>query len=294
MEVKIPKIRELKALLSMLDEPDDDLFINICSGIEQYGIEAVHYLEDFADDFLNPLVKERAENIIRNIRLNKAIIDIKDWKLSEKHDILQAWIVIEQLLFPDYDYDIVKEKFEHILREIWLSLQINSDPIQKIKNINYNLYNVLNFKVTGGIVFDNSFILNRIMESYTGNYVTSSMLYLVLTQKLNYPVFGQMIRNSFVLSWINTKNNEDYIPYLDEKRVLFYISPFINGEIFDDNQINEFLKINNISINPSFFKPINNIDVIAFYIKHLINAVNEKKMDVTANELKSVLMIIEK
>lgn len=289
MEVKAINIKELKALLSMLDEPNAELFENISAGIIQYGLGAVPYIEDIADDFLNPLIKSRAENIIRDIRLNNAIENIKEWKLSEKQDILKAWIIIEQLLFPDYDYSIVNKIIENITRDIWLLQKESLNPIQKIHNINFALYNVFKFNIKEEIEFDERFILSKIIEVFKFNYVSATMIYLSIAQKLNFPVFGQMIHNSFILAWINLKKYENFISYLDDKRVLFYISPIMKGEVFDEYQINKYLKKNNIQTSKEFFKPLDNIGVIEFYIQNLHKALADKKMFIPANEMKLIL-----
>jgi len=293
MEVKNVNIRELKALLRMLDEPDAELFDNISSSIEQYGMDALPYLEKLADDFLDPLIKERSENIISKIRLNKLSQDLNKWKSSEKKDILEAWMMIESFLFPDYNYEVVNDKINKLTREIWYkSPHHGLNPVQKIQEINFFLFMLYNFKVKENKDFDDNFILNKIIENFSGNYVSTVMLYLVLSQKLGYPVSGYIVLESFFLAWINIEDNENFISCIEPQKVLFYISPYLKGEIFDDSQICDYLKKNNIIYKPEFCKAVSNIDVICFYLKHISDVLFNKNMFVKSLGIKKLLDVL--
>jgi len=116
------------------------------------------------------------------------------------------------------------------------------------------------------------------------------MLYLAIAQKLNYPVFGQFIEDSFLLSWVNVKNNENFISFFEEGKILFYITPFMKGSVFNEEQMNYYLTKNNIKPKPYFFKPFTNTDVISYYIKELNKVLKKRNFLIDLNNLLNAII----
>jgi len=55
------KNKELKALISLLDEPDGDVYEQIRGKIHAYGIDAIPVLESAWEGSFDPLLQERIE-----------------------------------------------------------------------------------------------------------------------------------------------------------------------------------------------------------------------------------------
>ncbi|HRS53800.1 MAG TPA: transglutaminase family protein [Bacteroidales bacterium] len=291
MEGDINVKKELFALIRMLDEPEQDLFDSIRSNIESYGVLALPYLEDIAANFLNDVqIRNRAESIIQKIRFNETYYKLNKWKKENKQNIIDAWIIVEELIFPDIEYNVAIEKFNEISNEIWLKENLHLNPLKKIELINEILFDFYSFKVSQKITFDDNFLLIKLLQTFSCNYITITMLYLAIAQKLNYPVFGQFIEDSFLLSWVNVKNNENFISFFEEGKILFYITPFMKGSVFNEEQMNYYLTKNNIKPKPYFFKPFTNTDVISYYIKELNKVLKKRNFLIDLNNLLNAII----
>jgi regulator of sirC expression with transglutaminase-like and TPR domain len=89
------------------------------------------------------------------------------------------------------------------------------------------------------------------------------MLYLIIAQKLNIPVYGVNLPQHFILAY----TTEMVKPIPDENDVLFYINPFNKGAIFTRREIELFIRQLKVKPVESFFAPCTNINII----KRLIN-----------------------
>lgn len=79
--------------------------------------------------------------------------------------------------------------------------------------------------------------LNNVLDAFKGNHFSIGLLYLVLCQQLDLPVYGVRLNTHFIL--VRTK---DYITDFEDtennkEEVLFYINPYNKGLAFSDREI---------------------------------------------------------
>ena len=78
---------EIKALISLLDDPDELIFDQIRLKIQSLGEEIIPVLEDaWEHEAYGILFQSRVENIIHNIQFDNVKADLGAWAATEEKD----------------------------------------------------------------------------------------------------------------------------------------------------------------------------------------------------------------
>lgn len=261
-------IKEISALVKLLDDPDQEIYQHVEERLLEYGNEVIHYLENAWENSLDTLLQERIENIVHKIQFTNVKEDLNLWYQSGAFDLLQGALVINRYQYPDLDDEKIKLQIEEIKREIWLGLQYEMSSIEKIKLINHIFYNIYGFSGNTKNHHDpqNSYI-NQVLESKKGNQISLAIIYSTLAQKLDIPVYGVNLPQHFILGYIDESKREEH-----EFGVLFYINAFNKGAIFGKHDVDQFLRQLNLDPLPGYYAPCSNVEIIRRVIRNLISA----------------------
>ncbi|MCK4747013.1 MAG: hypothetical protein KAT15_08260, partial [Bacteroidales bacterium] len=140
-----PERRELEALMSLLEDPDLQVFDTVSDRLIEFGEEAVIPLEKRWEITLRPELQERIENVIRKIHFNRLARDMNGWRSAGGNDLLHGAYLVARFQYPDLGYDLLNEKIEKIRKDIWLELNNELTALEKVKVINYFLYDIHRF-----------------------------------------------------------------------------------------------------------------------------------------------------
>ncbi len=253
---------ELDALISMIDEPSKSIFNQIRDKILFHGTDALPHLEDTWDTCFNDLIQERVKEIIHKIQMDNLIDEFKTWKNKYPYDLLQGFCLATKYHYPDIDISKIRENVEKIRRDIWLELNNNLTALEKIKVINHILFDI--YGLSGNktnIDAPQNLFINNLLESKKGNHVSIGILYIILSQQLNIPIYGVDLPQHFILAYANEAHEGKHIE-VDENEVLFYINPFNKGAVFTKREIEVFVKHLRIDPKPGFYNPCDNITII--------------------------------
>ena len=281
---------EISALVKLLDDPDQEIFQQVESRLLEYGNAVVHFLETEWEKSLDTLLQERIENIVHKIQFNDVKEDLNLWYHSGAFDLLQGALVLNRYQYPDLDEQKIINQIEDIKREIWISLQYEMSSVEKIKLINHVLYNIYGFKGNTKNHHDpqNSYI-NQVLETKRGNQISLAIIYAVIAQKLDIPVYGVNLPQHFILGYIDeNKREEDH----QEVSVLFYINAFNKGAIFGKNDVDQFLRQLNLQPMPGFYVPCSNVEIIRRVIRNLISSYENLGSAEKVAELKELQEIL--
>ncbi|ETZ19617.1 MULTISPECIES: transglutaminase-like domain-containing protein [Pedobacter] len=281
-------IKEITALVKLLDDPDQEIYQHVEGRLLEYGNEVIDYLENAWEHSLDSLLQQRIENIVHKIQFSNVKEDLNLWYQSGAFDLLQGALVINRYQYPDLDEDKVILQIEEIKREIWLGLQYEMSSIEKIKLINHIFYNIYGFSGNTKNHHDpqNSYI-NQVLESKKGNQISLAIIYSTLAQKLDIPVYGVNLPQHFILGYIDESKREE-----QEFGVLFYINAFNKGAIFGKHDVDQFLRQLNLDPLPGFYAPCSNVEIIRRVIRNLISAYENLGSKEKVEELKELQDIL--
>ena len=187
--IKVDEIKELDALVSLIDEPNEDMFSQIRNKVLAYGNQAIPVLEEAWVNTLGDSDSVRIESLIEDIRINAMISDYSYWKDEQDPKIIDGYLILMKYINPKIDGDEFGLYFEKIFKEIWLELNDNLTALEKIKVINHVLYSVNKVNTISKLpAKSDGFSLNNLTEKQNGNAYLLGTFYISIAQKLNIPV----------------------------------------------------------------------------------------------------------
>jgi regulator of sirC expression with transglutaminase-like and TPR domain len=266
-----PDDKSLRAMILLLEDPDDFVFTEIRSRLLTLGNEVIPALENIWESTFNNTLQTRIEDIIQKIQFNSICEELKLWATTGGIDLLQGTLLIARYQYPDMDEEAIRNQIEMIRKDVWLELNPNLTAFEKVRVINHILFDVYNF--TGNTsnyhAPQNSYI-NNVLESHRGNPLLLSILYSCVAQGLNIPIYGVNLPEHFILAYRDEfiiRESEE-----EEEPILFYINPFSKGAVFSRREIDTFLKQLKLEPNRIFYESCSNIEIIKRQLRNLITA----------------------
>lgn len=284
------EINELNALVSLMDEPNDNMFSKIRNKVMSFGKLAIPVLEEawvntFADDN-----SKRIENLIDEIRQKEFVLDFNIWAGDSSRNIIEGFNILSNYLDTDFKKDHYTALFEKLVRVIWLEINDSLTALEKIKVVNHVIYSVYKFNGhIGSNIKSDTYLLTKVLDYKMGNPLSMGILYIAIAQKLNIPVFGVNLPGHFVLAYMDDFNDIRLPNEYSESDVLFYINPVNKGAIFTRNEINHFIVQMKITVEPKFFLPCTNQVVIKRMISELIISFEKENNHSKTISLKALL-----
>lgn len=284
------KDNELNALIHLLEDPDDEIFTTIRERILSMGEEVIPALENVWENTFNNILQTRIEDIIQTIQFNNVLEELKLWADTGGVDLLTGTMLISKYQYPDLDEEHVRKQIELIRRDVWLELNSNLTAYEKVRVINHILFDVYNFtgNTTNYHAPQNSYI-NNVIESKRGNPLLLSILYSIIAQGLNIPIYGVNLPEHFILAY----RDEFSIQQEDEEEpILFYINPFSRGAVFSRREIDTFLKQLKLEQNRIFYESCSNVDIVCRQLRNLIVSYEKLGYPNKVDDLKKLLGIL--
>ena len=283
------KNRELTALIKLLDEPDENAFGFIRDKIYSFGGHAIPDLESAWENAFEGLVQERIETIIKKIQQDILHSDFAEWVRVESSDLLKGYLLVSKTRYPDLDPMKIIPRFEQFRLDAWLEMNDNLTALENIKVMNHIIFEVNQFDSnrTNPHAPENYYV-NTFLETRKGSPLTLAILYIILAQKLNLPVYGVNLPQHFILAY----TTERVMPIPDENDVLFYINPFNRGAVFTRREIDLFIQQLKVKPEETFFAPCTNVDIIRRLIQNLKNIYTNSGNAELSAELDTLLDIL--
>ncbi len=273
--------KEIKALVSLLDDTDEQIIIHVEEKISSLGSEIIPFLEEEWENNFNPEVQRRIEELIHMLQYEDLVQKLTFWLESGAVDLLEGMWLIATYQYPDLEYESLKANIEQIYYETWLEFKTGLHPYDQIKRINSILYGKLKFTSnTRNFHAPGNSMLNVAIESRKGNPVTLSVIYMLVAQKLKLPVYGVNLPNLFILTY---KSNN----------IQFYINPFNRGLIFSKTDIDNYLMHLNLKPKDMFYQPCNNVEILKRVLRNLVISFEKLGDSVKENEVKKLLKLFE-
>ena len=275
------------ALINLIDDPDESIYEHIHDRLLTYGPEAIPYLENsWEDQDFGLLFQSRIESLIHEIQFEETKRKLKSWINSSEKDLLSGAIVVAKYQYPGLDEVQLRNQIDAIQKNIWLEINNKQTALEKVRIINKVFFGMHHFQGNAKTFHSplNSYI-NTVIETKKGNPLSLSLLYSILAQNLNIPIYGVNLPNHFILAYMDEFAVNQFLPDTNDFGVLFYINPFSKGSIFDAEEIKEFLDGINQPHSRDYFEPCSNTAIIKRMLTNLIASFQEVGNSEKVNEL---------
>ncbi len=283
-------LKEVIALITLLDDPDEAVYSEVRNRFIILGPPAIPHLETAWENSFEALMQKRIEIIIHSIQFEALQKALKDWMHNDSEDLLKGILLLARYQYPDLDEAKIHKQIAQIKQDVWLELHDDLTALEKVKIVNHILFEVHQFggNITNYHAPQNSFI-NNVLESKKGNPLMLSVIYAIICKELQIPVYGINLPQHFVLAYVN-----DYANLIDvnnktlSNNILFYINPFSKGLIFSQKDIDQFLKQLNLDPDNKYYLPCSNIEIVKRCINNLVFSYEKLGYMEKLEELKSL------
>ncbi len=252
-------IPEVKALISLLDDPNYEAFEQVSNRFFTIGMGAVTFLEEAWEDSLDENVQHRIEELIHQIQYHEIYKQLSTWAGSKEPDLLEGFLIATRYRFFDLTKEKILPQIANICTQTWIELNDDLTPIEQVRVLNHIFFDVMQFT---GVVGENptteDYFLNNLLDSKRGNPTSLGILYLLIAQRLEIPLMGVDLPRHFILAYTDSVLETGG----SEQQVKFYINPFARGIIFTEREIGLYL--HQIGVEPlmDFYTPCSNKAVL--------------------------------
>jgi len=284
---------DITSLIQLLDDPDELVYSHVKTQILLIGEVVIPNLEEaWESNLFGVLFQNRIEELIHDIQFDAVAKSLKQWAEAEGASLLDGVMIINRYQYPDFDQDKLLKTLEQIQQDIWLELNTNLTAFEQVKVINHILFQIYGFS---GNTMDyhspkNSF-LSEVLESKKGNPLSLSLIYSIISQNLDLPIYGVNLPHHFILAYLDRfslyKTNDIF-----KTDVLFYVNPFSKGTVFSKKEIEYFLEQLKLEPQEEFFKPATNISIIRRALSNLENSYTKLGNEDRVKEIKHLIALL--
>ena len=278
------KREEIQALLQLLDDPNVEVNQTVSTRILEQGPTILPDLEAAWEGSMDPMHQDRIINLIQEIQTQYNHNQLQKWVRTEQNDLMKGVFLISRYQYPDLEMKELEISLDRIKKDVWLELNNNLTALEKVRILNHIIYDVHGFtKNTKNFYSPQNSFINQVLETGKGNPISLALVYSIIAQGLNLPIFGVNLPKNFILAYKDVLVPED---------ILFYINPYNRGAVLGRREIEYFLKQQKIEPQESHFRPCSNLDILVRVLQNLINAYHKSGYREKANLFEGILKLI--
>lgn len=266
---------ELKAMMSLLDDPDEAVRKAVLKKLLEIPASEVGRLERVVNELEDLPTKAKVLDLIHRIQFQVVYHGLKDWAEAGANDLLEGIIWVARYRYPHLTRDEILIEIENIRTDVWMLLDESATALDQVRAINHVFYEKYGYRGDDQNYHlpENSY-LNEVIRQRKGNPISLATLYLLVAQRLGLPIFGVNLPKHFVLVFVEDAGiYKNLAP--QQRPVLFYINAFNKGAIFTKQDVEQFLMLLKLPVKGEFFLPCTNEEIIIRYINNLISYFND-------------------
>jgi regulator of sirC expression with transglutaminase-like and TPR domain len=277
------KNTEIKALISLLDDDDQEIQSHVNEKIRTLGGKVLPFLEmEWAKGGLhNPQQQKKLEELIHDLQFQNVADRLAVWKEGGALDLLQGLWAIVTYQYPEHSLEKLRAEIEQIFYEVWIEFQNGMHPTDQVRVLNSVFFDKLKFGPnTKNFHSIQNSLINNVLESKKGNPPSLCCIYMLVAQKLGLPIYGVNLPSLFVLTYKNENTQ-------------FYINVFNRGIIFYKSDIDNYIAQLNLKPDQIFYNPCSNVDIIRRVLRNIAMSFEKTSNTEKLKEIESLLKIIE-
>ncbi len=271
---------EINALVSLLEDTDEEVSYLVEKQIRHLGDEAIPFLEDHWERHsLNPSLQKRLEDLIHELQYDNFSEGLVDWKRNRQDDLLEGVWLVAKYQYPDLEFDSLKMEVNQIYFDAWLKLRDEIHPKDAVNVLNNLFFEKYKFSAnTKNFHSPANSLINQVIETKRGNPISLCVIYLLVAQRLGLPIFGVNLPSLFILTY-------------KSPQIQFYINVFNKGLVFERKDIDSYLKQMKMDEQEMFYQPCSNLEIIR---RSLLNLMVSFKKNSETEKVKEIKYIYDK
>jgi regulator of sirC expression with transglutaminase-like and TPR domain len=268
--------KEIKALISLLEDEDEGIANHIEEKIVSLGEPMIPFLEAEWESTINPEVQKKIEELIHKLQYDGLMNKLVAWKKSGAENLIEGMWLVNSYQYPDASLENINKALEQIYYEAWLHIRPDMHPYDQIKALNHTLFKTYKFAAnTKNFHSPANSMLHLALETKRGNPLTLCVIYLTIAQKLGLPIYGVNLPNLFVLTY-------------KHEHFQFYINVYNKGLMLSKADIDNYILQLNLNPVDIFYEPCSNLDIVKRALRNLalsFEKLNEAEKALEVNKL---------
>lgn len=279
------------ALISLLDDPSDEIFSTVEGELLKEEVDIVPDLEKAWESTYDSTYQRRLENLIHTLQFKDVKGRLRQWLVAPEDLLYGAWLVA-RYQYPGLRYEELDLKINQLRKDVWLELNDHLTALEKVRVINHILFDVHGFgrNTTNFMAAQNSLICD-VLDTRKGNPISLSVIYSVVAQRLGLPVYGVNLPKNFILAYLDEGGDLVSGNKGEEISILFYLNPINKGAVLGRKEIEFFVKQQKLEPNPSYYLPCSNKDIVQRMLNNLVFAFESSNQPEKVEEIRELLSL---
>jgi hypothetical protein len=285
----------LKALIALLDDPDELVFESVERELLKESHTIIPALEEKWELSYDETSQERIENLIQDLQFKKTKSHLMHWIQSEEHDLLEGYLALDRIQYPDVNHEGIRLKISKIKNEVWLELNDSLTLLEKTTVLNHFLFNIHGFSINHqNLKSPQNCYLNQLVDTKKGNPVSLSILYTILARQLGLPVFFTDFPKNPLVAVVDGELARKVHGKNTKSDVLFYINPSNKGSIASRKEVKYHLKKNNFTPEQAYAEPRPDILFLRRLLESMIESFKSLGFTEKVSKAKELLILFDR
>ncbi|MFP4041167.1 MAG: transglutaminase family protein [Bacteroidales bacterium] len=285
------KYNDIQALLKLVDDPDETIYQIVHKKLIRQGSRIIPVLEKSWEQTFDSKMQDRLEFIIQEIQQNSTKYQLENWFNKEKDDLFKGAFLIAKHQYPNLSFEYYDKLLNEIERDIWLEINENLTALEKVRIINYVFFQVYQFTSnTSNFYAPQNNYINHVLDTRKGNPITLGILYSIIAQRVDIPIYGVNLPKNFIVAYKNEYAQSDDTNH----QILFYVNPYNKGDILSKKEIEHFIKQQKLKPQKLYYVPCSNVQILKRLINNLILAYDKLGYPDKIEEFSKLYRILSK
>jgi hypothetical protein len=281
----LPKNEEIKALFSLIDDPDEEVYSTIANRLLDYGTPIIPDLEHLWENTLDESTLERIERMIYTLRFKDIQQAFIDWGNAPAPSLFEGALLLVKYQFPELALDPLRHQLEKIRRNIWLELNNYLTPLEQanvIRNILFSYYQIKGVEVN----YDNpeDFLVSSPLQSKPGNAFANALIYAEICQQLEIHAEWINIPKQCILAYFSADWEPHEIVPNPQEFIQFYVEG-TSGHPFSQKDMDQYFLRHHIEPKIVYYKRLSNQRVIQKMILEFAKCFNSPTLQFKRDDL---------
>ncbi|HKI44042.1 MAG TPA: transglutaminase family protein [Balneolales bacterium] len=278
------KNSEIESLIFLLDDPDPFVKESVYNRLMDLGDQAIPLLDEYRVNSRDRIRKDAIEKVLHAItfrELEEEFMNLVDDGIDNLLDLEEATFLLARFDNPTLRVEPYQQKLDHLAGTIRSDIIYTYDSLDRMRILLHFVFYEEDFRGAETDYFHphHSYI-HKVIDRRTGIPLSLSFIVLFLSRRLDLRFYGVNLPMHFILKYENESEQ-------------IFLDPFHRGKIVSMNQCANFLRMNGIKPDTSYFQNASAPDMLARHIRNLIYSYEKRKDNVRASNLNKLLSYVE-
>ena len=271
---------QIRALIRLLSDEDERIVRTISGKLITIGPPAVPLLQEA--EIEQPEMADRIASVLEEIHWSKVEDELVEISAIPDHgmNLEVGAFLIARHAYPALDVAYYRDKLDMMAQEVRARIGCRTSGEETVNALNRYIFAEQGFKGNTKNYYEaeNSY-LNCVMERRVGIPISLSVVYLLIGQRLELPLFGIGMPGHFLVKY-------------DSERYKIFIDCFNGGALLTEKNCARFLNEAGYGFDDKYLQPIPVRAILSRMVKNLLAIYSKTNEHVRTTRLTKFMTIL--